>query len=74
MRIRRYLLKKMALEMRDIICEVISQEDSEDTEKYKLFKELVQWNKNCKYLGDLHNDCSRFKEIANVKTESEQRH
>ena len=62
------LLKKMPLEMRSIIYEVISQEDSEDKEKYKLFKELVQWNKNSKYLMDLNNDCGRFKQITNIKT------
>jgi hypothetical protein len=65
------LLKKMALEMRDIIHDIISQEDSEDSEKHKLFKDIVQWNKNHNYLKTLQNDCGYFKKAVSIKTEAE---
>ena len=66
------VFKRTALEMRDIICEVvISEEKAEDPERHKLFKELVQWNKNAKYLRDIQGDAERLKELTTDQREAE---
>jgi hypothetical protein len=61
------VLKKVALEMRNVIYEVIVNEESEDVERHKDFKDLVEWNRNDKYLRDLEKDCQRLKQM--MKTE-----
>lgn len=57
------VFKRTALEMREVIHEVVSQEQSEDPNKHKRFCELVQWHRNSKYLQDLKDDARRFKNL-----------
>ena len=64
----------MAFEIRDIIHDIISQVDSEDLEFHKNFKDLVQWNRNRKYLKNLQNDCDNFRKAINIVTDAEQQH
>jgi len=62
------VLKRVALEMRNLIHDVVSHEESEDGEKHKHFRELVEWHRNSKYLQDLESDCARFKSVMETNT------
>jgi hypothetical protein len=57
------VLKRTGLEMRDIICEVVSNAQSKDFEMLKHFEDLVQWNTNRKYIGDLEADSLKIKKL-----------
>ena len=65
------ILKAVALEMRDVIHDVVSNEESADAETLKLFRNLVQWNRNRKYLQELASDCARFKSLLVTEAEAE---
>lgn len=68
------LLKKMALEIRDIVHEIISQEDLMDEEFHKNFKDLVQSNRNSRYLNKLQSDCDLLIKAISITNDAEQRH
>ena len=57
------VLRRVALEMRNMIHDVIVNAESEDVERHKTFKDLVQWNRNDKYLRDIEEDCQRLKRM-----------
>lgn len=67
-------LKEMALEIRNIIHDIISQSNSEDEEFHRNFRDMVQWNKNNLYLNELQSDCGLFQNAISKTTNSEQRH
>jgi hypothetical protein len=58
--------------MRDVIHEVVSQEQAEDPQMNKRFRELVQWHRNPKYLRDLDEDARRFKQLMAKTEDAEQ--
>ena len=58
------VLKAVALAMRDIIHDVVLREESEDSEKLKLFRDHMLWNGNKTYLKDLESDAARFKSMT----------
>lgn len=49
--------KKMALEIREIVHDIISQVDFKEKGPHKNFKDFVQWNRNRRYLKQLQEDC-----------------
>jgi hypothetical protein len=60
------ILQKTCLEMREIIFEVLSSDNSlEDPDFYKNFLDLAQWNRNPKYLGELEQDCMVMSKAIN---------
>jgi hypothetical protein len=67
-------LKSMALELRDIIHDIIPQVDADDKEFYTNFKNYVQWNTNKKYLNDLQKDFDLFRKAIYQITNTESGH
>jgi hypothetical protein len=61
----------MALEIRDIIHDIVSQVDSKGEEFHSNFKDLVQWNRNLKYLKNLKDDCDDFRKAISIMTDAE---
>jgi hypothetical protein len=60
------ILQKTCLEMREIIFEVLSSDNSlEDSDFYKNFLDLAQWNRNPKYLRELEQDCMVLSKAIN---------
>jgi hypothetical protein len=68
------VLKSTSLEMRDVIHDVVSNEESEDPEMHKLFRERVQWHRNQEYLRDLENDAHSLKRVTMDGKEPEPSH
>ncbi len=67
------ILKKTCLEMREIIYSVLSVEDCpEAPDFFKDFWDLVQWNKNPKYLKDLKFDCKTLEQAITSSKKTEQ--
>jgi hypothetical protein len=62
------VMQQTCLEMREIIRDVLSGEDcSEDSEFFQKFRDLVQWNRNSKYLRDLEKDCEALTRAINAR-------
>jgi len=60
------ILQKTCLEMREIIFVVLSSDNcSEDSDFFKNFLDLVQWNRNPKYLRDIEQDCMVLSKVIN---------
>ena len=57
------ILKTIALEMRGIIRDVLSQTNCEDPERHTNVREYVNWNSNEKFLRELDSDCIRLKTL-----------
>jgi hypothetical protein len=57
------VFKRIALEMRDIICELISQEEADDKDFLENFRKLVEWNRNPRYLLDIEKDSKHFRAL-----------
>jgi len=61
------IVQQTCLEMREIIHAVLSGEDcSEDSDFFQNFCDLVQWNRNPKYLRDIEKDCKALTRAINV--------
>lgn len=66
------VLKRVAIEMRNVIYDVVSNMKSEDPERHRRFQAFLFVNQNNKYLQDLESDCAQFKSMmkTDIRTES----
>jgi len=65
------VLKRVAVEMRNVIYDVVSHEKSEDLERHRSFQAFLFVNQNNKYLQDLKSDCAQFKSMMKTNTRTE---
>jgi len=64
-------LAATSLEMRDIVHDVVCEQESDDHDFQKSFRELVQGARNRNYLRELEADCAYFKSAIETKGCSE---
>lgn len=65
------VLKRVAIEMRDVIYDVVSNMKSEDPERHRRFQAFLFVNQNNKYLQDLESDRAQFKSMMKANTGTE---